>query len=402
MTTIFRLSLILLGSGITFWLFSRFQLFSLAQSYQPEYLSSLTTQRVVAKPFTRHIVAVGDLHGDYPNALKVLKFSGVVDDDGNWSGDVDFFVQTGDIIDRGDDTIKLFTWMDRLREQASATGGVVLSHLGNHEWMNALGDWRYVYPSEIKTFGTVAARQKMISTGRIGRSWANNYTTASRLPLHSSLGPPNSQYPPKYSREEDADVDYNLGLLSHSAVSFVHGGLSPSYSGLSPFPARINDLSDSLLSKLQNREQPPPHPPNPYLGLPPSATAAEQELYSANGPLWYRGWANGNDDQVCTDVEGVLKKTGTRRMIMGHTPDFHNIVARCNAKVIIIDTGISRAYGGVLSALSIHYTLTPLVGSGTGASQRWQEREVVSALYQDRQEILVVDEREVVGDFTEK
>lgn len=98
-------------------------------------------QTVFVQPtaFTRHIVAVGDLHGDYLNAFKVLKFSGVVDDDGNWTGNADFFVQTGDIIDRGDDTIKLFTWMDKLREQASSTGGVVLSHLGNHEWMNALG-----------------------------------------------------------------------------------------------------------------------------------------------------------------------------------------------------------------------------------------------------------------------
>ncbi|EEB94583.1 hypothetical protein MPER_06582, partial [Moniliophthora perniciosa FA553] len=137
-----------------------------------------------SKPFTRHIVAVGDLHGDFSNALKVLQFSGVVDDYGNWTGNADFFVQTGDIIDRGDDTIKLFTWMDKLREQATATGGIVLTHLGNHEWMNAIGDWRYVYPTELKTFGTVGARQKMLSTGRIGRSWAANYTVASRLPLH--------------------------------------------------------------------------------------------------------------------------------------------------------------------------------------------------------------------------
>jgi len=50
--------------------------------------------------FTRHIVAVGDLHGDLPNARRVLQFSGVIDDHGDWSGDVDFFVQTGDIIDR--------------------------------------------------------------------------------------------------------------------------------------------------------------------------------------------------------------------------------------------------------------------------------------------------------------
>lgn len=152
--------------------------------------------------------------------------------------------------------------MDTLREQAQATGGVVLSHLGNHEWMNAIGDWRYVYPSEIKTFGTVEARQEMISTGLIGRSWATNYTTASRLPLHPVLGPPNTPYP---------SSAFHSGPLSHSAISFVHGGLSPSYSNLSPFPTKINDLSDSLLKKLQTRKQPPPHPPGPYAGLPKGA-----------------------------------------------------------------------------------------------------------------------------------
>lgn len=51
-------------------------------------------------PFSRHIVAVGDLHGDMPNARKVLTFAGVINELGDWSGDVDFFVQTGDIIDR--------------------------------------------------------------------------------------------------------------------------------------------------------------------------------------------------------------------------------------------------------------------------------------------------------------
>ncbi|KAG5646939.1 hypothetical protein DXG03_001662 [Asterophora parasitica] len=357
------------------------------------------------QPFTRHIVAVGDLHGDFPNARKVLQFSGVTDAFGNWTGHADFFVQTGDIIDRGDDTIPLFDWMDRLRGQAAATGGIVLSHLGNHEWMNAIGDWRYVYPTEIKTFGTVADRQKLLSTGRIGRSWARNYTTTSRLPLHPSLGPPNTPFPPSkhlhYQKEDTADLEnsqyYDTNIpLSHSAISFVHGGLSPTYRDLTPFPSRINEVSDSLLKKLQNRVQPPPHPPNAYPGLPSTATQAEIELYNANGPLWYRGWAQEPEEKVCVDVEKVLAKTGTRRMIMGHTPDFTGIVARCKGKIIIIDTGISHAYGGVLSALSIHYTLTPI---GPKEKKRWVEKEVVSALYPDRQEVLVKDEREVVGDF---
>lgn len=50
--------------------------------------------------FTRKIVAVGDLHGDLKNALKVLKMSDVVDEKGDWSGKIDVFAQTGDIIDR--------------------------------------------------------------------------------------------------------------------------------------------------------------------------------------------------------------------------------------------------------------------------------------------------------------
>lgn len=50
--------------------------------------------------FQRTIVAVGDLHGDFPNMMEVLKMSGVVSKNETWSGEVDYFVQTGDIVDR--------------------------------------------------------------------------------------------------------------------------------------------------------------------------------------------------------------------------------------------------------------------------------------------------------------
>ena len=56
----------------------------------------------------------------------------------------------------------------------------------------------------------------------------------------------------------------------------------------------------------------------------------------------------------------------------------------------------------MLSALSIEYSLTPLsaeVDLSNGAQQRWKEREVVSAVYEDRQEILATSEREVSGEF---
>jgi len=103
-----------------------------------------------------------------------------------------------------------------------------------------------------------------------------------------------------------------------------------------------------------------------------------------------------DEGKVCSEVDAVLQKTGTRRMIMGHTPDFQNIVSRCNGKIIIIDTGISHAYGGALSALSIHYSLSPI---GQDGDSRWHETETISAIYPDRREVLVQTEREVVGDF---
>jgi len=342
--------------------------------------------------FTRRIVAVGDLHGDLPNALKVLEMSGVISESGNWTGNVDFFVQTGDIIDRGDDTLQLYEFMEKLRMEATAAGGTVLSNLGNHEFMNAIGDWRYVYQTEIKTFGSVADRQAMLSKGWVGRAWRQNYTLATRLPLHTSLGDPNTDYDPT---EPSFD-------LSHSAIAFMHGGLSPTYDNMAPFPSRINTIGHSFLKRLQDQIQPPPHPPNSYPGLPSDTPPEERELYGTNGPLWYRGLVQDSEENVCGVIDGILDKIGCRRIILGHTPDFEHITSRCGGKIIIIDTGISHAYGGVLSALSITYTLTPsatpLLEEQSEKTQ-WIEKEVVTAIYASRSDVLATNERTVHGHF---
>lgn len=122
----------------------------------------------------------------------------------------------------------------------------------------------------------------MISTGRIGRTWAHNYTTASRLPLHPSLGPVNTDYPADGVPEE----------LTHAALAFCHGGLAPSYPALSPFPSHINKLGTSLLYKLQNQKPlPAPHPPNAYPGLPADSTEEEMRY----------------EHYVVSDVHGLKK-----------------------------------------------------------------------------------------------
>lgn len=69
------------------------------QSATPVYYAAPTASSIPGT-FSRKIIAIGDLHGDLPNALKVLRMAHVTDEHGDWSGEVDFLVQTGDIVDR--------------------------------------------------------------------------------------------------------------------------------------------------------------------------------------------------------------------------------------------------------------------------------------------------------------
>lgn len=59
-------------------------------------LTTFVIASVVAKKteFERRIVALGDLHGDLPNTLAILKFSNLIDQDHHWIGGDAIFVQT--------------------------------------------------------------------------------------------------------------------------------------------------------------------------------------------------------------------------------------------------------------------------------------------------------------------
>jgi hypothetical protein len=51
--------------------------------------------------------------------------------------------QVGDILDRGDQELKLLYLLERLQRQAAAAGGALWVLNGNHETMNVGGNFRY-------------------------------------------------------------------------------------------------------------------------------------------------------------------------------------------------------------------------------------------------------------------
>lgn len=85
--------------------------------------------------WTPSLFAIADIHGDYDRAHAALQHAGVVDSTGLWRAGNATLVQTGDIVDRGPDTQKLYHWMRNLTQQASQAGGKVVKLWGNHEYM---------------------------------------------------------------------------------------------------------------------------------------------------------------------------------------------------------------------------------------------------------------------------
>jgi hypothetical protein len=89
-------------------------------------------------------------------------------------------------------------------------------------------------------------RYDEIYTGEIGQSLKEHFLTALRLPLHPLAGKhPNDPYVPTEGESP----------LAHAALAFVHAGFSLKYPQfLERFPEKINQVSTSLLKKVQTHD----------------------------------------------------------------------------------------------------------------------------------------------------
>ncbi|GAA96753.1 uncharacterized protein L969DRAFT_97102 [Mixia osmundae IAM 14324] len=392
----------------------------------------------VPRGFRRRIVAIGDLHGDLNHAVRTLRNIEVINEHNHWIGKSTILVQTGDIVDRGKDTIALYHFFETLRSQAAEVGGQVVSLMGNHEMMNAMGDWRYVTKEDIESFGGERNRRRaMSSRGWIGQNWLANYTFTARVQynldfkghaaspylndsLEDCLSDPIDGQERRCQRQikarlsdhapqrplgiwrgpdkqtlfsspdaETTEEEHRLDPFAGVAASFVHGGIHPEWAAKPNAVGEINKLGHSLLEKSISGPLASP------LSLPRNASPEERALWEEKGPLWYRGFALDEDEtEMCARAAETMRSLGVRRLIMGHTPQFEGIKSRCAGQVILIDTGISSAYGGALAALEIMYTLTPARdaprplgpdGQETpppvpkpGEKRKWAERELVS------------------------
>lgn len=297
------------------------------------------------------IIAIGDLHGDYAAFRAIVEAAGLVDPDGDWIGGDATLVQTGDVPDRGPDSLLIIRDLMRLQGEAEAAGGRVVTLVGNHEAMNAIGDLRYVHEGEYEAFrdnqserrrrrfyqsrqdeieSAYRQRDPNLSEDQIRRLWITD-TPPGELELLAAYGP---------GGEIGDWLANNPVVALVGDTLFAHGGISESYAA---FP--LDDINARAAAAIAARDASP-----------------EAILSDPAGPLWYRGYfgreENGQmvmvaPEEAAPEVEAVLAAYGARRIVVGHTPSLEGIRILLDGRLIGIDTGISAHYGGVRSYLEI-------------------------------------------------
>ncbi|KAF9964822.1 hypothetical protein BGZ70_005855 [Mortierella alpina] len=248
------------------------------------------------------IVAIGDLHSDYSQAVAVLRMANILDSDDNWAGGQDTLISTGDIVDRGPDTIVLYRLFEKIRQQAKAAGGEVVNVYGNHEVMNIGGDWRYVTSEDIASFGGKTKRKAAwdIKTGWLGKFVYSNF---------------------------------NITHVQHGHTVFSHGDMHPDWAKLGV--DKLNTMAREALWKGDYKAP----------------------IFRTPGPIWDRSLAKEEDgtDGTCQTVEAIKKMLGVKRLVSGHTAqdDTGKILSLCGGSYLGIDVGISSYYGSNKAALEI-------------------------------------------------
>lgn len=295
------------------------------------------------------IVAVGDLHGDYSAWIDIARDAQLIDSANRWVGGRTTLVQTGDIVDRGADSLKIIRHLQKLDGEAKRAGGRVIVLLGNHEAMLVTGDLRYVTPGEYAAFADRNSKAR--------RDAAFDANAKAIIDFYHQR---DSSLSPRAIRAEWittnplGKVEFvaawsPTGELGRWAASlpaaakvgdtlFVHGGISANYA-LVPL-AEINRRARVALQ---------------------AGDASDAAIINdQKGPLWYRGLVTRAGEApaigrptIDAELNGALLGQGVKRLVIGHTPDIRGIAILHGGKLVQIDTGISRYYGGKLGWLEI-------------------------------------------------
>lgn len=181
-------------------------------------------------PKTDRLIAIGDLHGDLTKARRAFRLAGLIDHKDSWIGGSTVAVQVGDILDRGDEEIELFYWLERLQKEAALSGGALHVLNGNHETMNVAQQFRYATPGGFDSFRRYAESHALENSllQRCGCRTAHEFRASMGLNRPTGVEARTEALQPGGPIARRFIASHPVVLQVGSTV-FVHGGLLPSH-----------------------------------------------------------------------------------------------------------------------------------------------------------------------------
>jgi len=259
------------------------------------------------------IVAIGDLHGDLEAARAALRLGGAIDAEDNWIGGDLVVVQTGDILDRGDQERAIFALFRRLGEEADSAGGAVHVLNGNHELMQTYHDFRYVTEGGWADYQEVAVPEVLDSLLDSLKVHQRARATAFRP------GGPSARLL----------AEQKTALIIGSSL-FTHGAILPFHVDLG-----LDEMNGTVRAWLLDEIEQP------------------EWIRGDNSPVWGRLYSNEPNAAACDTLGMVLDALGVERIVVGHTVQRTGITAYCGGRVWCIDVGMAAHYGGRPEVLEI-------------------------------------------------
>lgn len=339
-------------------------------------LAGLAALATLAAAPPLRLVAIGDVHGAGDAFVSILQRAGLIDAERKWAGGNAILVQTGDLVDRGQDARAVLDLMMALESQASAAGGKVQALMGNHEVMTLLGETRDAAPEVFQKFAAADAEAR--------REQA--YQAAVKL---SGDKPPDktewlTAHPLGYLEYREAFApsgSYGKWIRSKPIIAeiggtaFMHGGINNEFTtdSLDNINKRVrrelNEFDEGFrwlqqhnlampfysltevvhvvqdevtrLEAKRKRDSLTEDDIAEAKALLPILNIDKSALLNANGPLWFRGFSAWTDQEGTEKMPSLLKKYKVKRFVTAHTPQpAGQIKPRFGNTLYLIDTGM--------------------------------------------------------------
>jgi hypothetical protein len=334
-------------------------------------------------------VVLGEVQGAANTVSSLLQNLALIDDQGHWSGGDSVLIQTGDLIDGGENSRAAMDLFIRLQQEAPAAGGRVIVLMGNHEAMNILGELRDVnYMTYAAFAGTDAeARQKAYYDNFV--AWSRERAAATGKAFEPDAAFTDDWFalhPPGWVEYVEAmrpDGLYGSWLrtlpvaVELDGVLFIHAGISPEMKGMT-----VEEINTRAADEIRRFDQDRDRMVAEGLCLPlcsardmvdvikqevaylntldPSQRTADNpritraadlqhlgqwgtwSILSDTGPLWFKGTSQWDEKQHAADMQEILAASGVERMVTGQSSGKERVIsARFDGRVLLTSVDLS-------------------------------------------------------------